>query len=450
MKAGRHGIGTQRNSDRRGLPRFLETQGYDVFEAETCHQAEAAFHTSRPDVAIIDYKLEDGNAIELLPRLKEIDPGVPLLVLTAYGSIDLAVQAVKEGAEQFLTKPIALPALLVILQRLLENRRMRRKQQVGTTRDNRNRVDPFLGVSPAIRDLAEQARKVLATGSPILIQGESGTGKGILAAWLHRNGPRADEPFVDLNCAGLSREFLETELFGHEKGAFTGAVASKPGLLEVAQGGVVFLDEIGDVDPQVQPKLLKVLEEKRFRRLGDVRDREVDITLIAATHQNLGALVKEGKFRSDLWFRISTIPLAVPALRERGDDIAMLANMLLAKFATDLGHSGLKLAGDAVQAMQDYEWPGNIRELRNVLERAVLLCEKNIISRRDLRFDAISTPEVSRGDSNLTLEEVERQHIERILREEQGKVEHPAKRLGIPRSSLYQKIKTHGIVVAKF
>jgi len=214
--------------------------------------------------------LPDGNALDLLARLKETDPTVPLLILTGHGSIELAVRAVKEGAEQFLTKPIELPALDAILRRSLENKRIRQKQLVGKAREARSAIDPFLGESAAIRELKAQAHKVLATESPILIQGETGTGKGMLAAWLHANGPRADEPFVDLNCAGLAREFLETELFGHEKGAFTGAVASKIGLFEVAQHGTVFLDEIGDVDPQVQPKLLKVLEEKRFRRLGNV------------------------------------------------------------------------------------------------------------------------------------------------------------------------------------
>jgi DNA-binding NtrC family response regulator len=436
-------------SIRFGLRDFLEAQGYDVSEAESCAQAQDLFRASRPDAAIIDYRLNDGNAIDLLAHLKEIDPTVPLIVLTAHGSIDLAVQAVKEGAEHFLTKPIELPALLVILQRLLENRRIRRKQLAGSTRESRERVDPFFGSSKAVRDLAEQAKKILATESPILIQGETGTGKSVLAAWLHRHGPRGDEAFVDLNCAGLAREFLESELFGHEKGAFTGAVASKPGLLEVAHGGTVFLDEIGDLDPQVQPKLLKVLEEKRFRRMGEVRDREVDIALIAATHQDLGALVKEGKFRSDLYFRVSTIPLTVPALRERKEDIAMLANALLARFAADRGRAELKLAADAEEALRDYRWPGNIRELRNVLERAVLLSEGNTITRRQLRFDALAAAQPGGDESHLTLQELERRHIERVLQAEQGKVEQAAKRLGIPRSSLYQKIRILGIVVGK-
>jgi DNA-binding NtrC family response regulator len=432
-----------------GIRDFLETQGYKVDEAESCQGAQEAFRAFRPDAAIVDYALPDGNALDLLSHLKCIDPGVPLIILTGHGSIDLAVRAIKEGAEQFLTKPVELPALLVVLQRLLEEQRTRQKQLASKSRQARKVVDPFLGVSLAIRQLAEQAKKVLSTESPILIQGETGTGKGVLAKWLYNYGPRAEEAYVDLNCAGLSREFLETELFGHEKGAFTGAVNSKTGLLEVAHRGIVFLDEIGDMDPQIQPKLLKVLEEKRFRRLGEVRDRQVDIHLIAATHQDLGFLVQEKKFRSDLYFRISTIPLLVPPLRERVEDILLLAQHLLERCAADLGRGDVRLAPDAEEALRRHPWPGNIRELRNVLERAVLLSDRHILSRTDLRFDNPSSAEASANDTHLSLQELERRHIERVLREERSHVESAAKRLGIPRSTLYQKIKQHQIVLSK-
>jgi DNA-binding NtrC family response regulator len=281
----------------------------------------------------------------------------------------------------------------------------------------------------------------------------------VLARWLHRNGPRADEAFVDMNCAGLSREFLETELFGHEKGAYTGAVVAKQGLLEVAHRGVVFLDEIGDLDPQVQPKLLKVLEEKRFRRLGDVRDRQVDVQLVAASHQSLPQLVQEKRFRSDLYFRISTIPLRVPALRERAEDIPVLARQLLGVLANDLGRRGLRLSADAERALTSYSWPGNVRELRNVLERAALLCGRDVLEASDLRFESTGALQ-PRGESlvatdtdgsggQLTLEGLERIHIERVLRELGGRVTEAAQRLGIPRSTLYQKIKRYGIALPR-
>ena len=432
-----------------GIRDFLEQHGYEIDEAESCEDAQHLFRTSRPDIVIADYMLPDGTALDLLPRLKEIDSGIPLLVLTAHGSIDLAVRAIKEGAEQFLTKPLELPTLLVILQRLLQKQRNHNKQLASKSRQVRQAINPFIGTSPAIRALADQAKKILSTESPVLILGETGTGKGVLARWLHDNSPRAEEAFVDLNCAGLSRELLETELFGHEKGAFTSAIASKQGLFEVAHRGTIFLDEVGDVDLQIQPKLLKVLEEKRFRRVGDVRDRQVDVRLIAATHQDIGQLVRDKRFRDDLYFRISTIPLSFPALRERIEDIPTMAQYLLDKVAADLGRGELQLDQSSIEALQAYSWPGNIRELRNVIERAVLLSDQKNITLKDLHFDGhaqVGTPFL---DTRLTLVELEKQHIERVLNEERGRVEKAAKRLGIPRSSLYQKIKKHQIVTSK-
>ena len=432
-----------------GIRDFLEQHGYEIEEADSCQDAQHLFRTSRPDIVIADYMLPDGTALDLLPRLREIDANTPLLVLTAHGSIDLAVRAIKEGAEQFLTKPLELPTLLVILQRLLQKQRNYHKQLASKSRQVRQAIDPFIGKSPAIRSLADQARKILSTESPVLILGETGTGKGVLARWLHENSPRADEAFVDLNCAGLSRELLETELFGHEKGAFTSATASKQGLFEVAHRGTIFLDEVGDVDLQIQPKLLKVLEEKRFRRLGDVRDRQVDVRLIAATHQDIGQLVREKRFRDDLYFRISTIPLSFPSLRERIEDIPTLAQYLLDKVAADLGRGELHLDQSCIEALQAYTWPGNIRELRNVIERAVLLSDQKHITLNDLHFDGHTQVGAPFLDSRLTLLELEKQHIERVLQEERGRVEIAAKRLGIPRSSLYQKIKKYQIPVSK-
>jgi DNA-binding NtrC family response regulator len=432
-----------------GIRDFLEQHGYEIEEAESCEDAQHIFRTSRPDIVIADYMMPDGTALDLLPRLKEIDASIPLLVLTAHGSIDLAVRAIKEGAEQFLTKPLELPTLLIILQRLLQKQRNHHKQLASKSRQVRQAIDPFIGTSAAIRALRDQAHKILSTESPVLVLGETGSGKGVLARWLHENSPRADEAFVDLNCAGLSRELLETELFGHEKGAFTSATATKQGLFEVAHRGTIFLDEVGDVDLQIQPKLLKVLEEKRFRRVGDVRDRQVDVRLIAATHQDMGQLVRERRFRDDLYFRISTIPLSFPALRERTEDIPTMAQYLLDKVSADLGRGELRLDENCIQALKAYSWPGNIRELRNVIERAVLLSDQKTITINDLHFDGHTQVGSSFLDSRLTLLELEKQHIERVLQEEHGRVEKAAKRLGIPRSSLYQKIKKHQIPMSK-
>lgn len=421
---------------------FLEAKGYRARLADSCEAAQQELRAAPADAAIVDYSLPDGNALELLPRLKALDPGLPVVILTGHGTIDLAVRAIKEGAEHFLTKPVELPALLVVLERVLENARNRQRQLAGRARERRKRPDPFIGTSQAIKRLRDEALRVRSSESPVLIKGETGIGKGVLAQWLHGEGPRGEEAFVDLNCAGLSKEFLETELFGHERGAFTGAALAKQGLLEVAHRGTVFLDEIGDMDPQVQPKLLKVLEEKRFRRLGDVRDRQVDIRLVAATHNDLAALVRQNRFRSDLYFRINTLPLVVPPLRERVEDVKALGEELLAVIAADLGRPELALSGDAAAALGSYPWPGNIRELRNVLERAALLCDGSVLTRRDLRFEASPVLAAVHGG---TLAEVERQHIEKTLREEGGRVEQAARRLGVPRSSLYQKLKKLGL-----
>lgn len=429
-------------SARAAVREYLEIQGYEVCEAETAAGAVEVFRQSRPDVVILDYRLPDGNALEILPRLRAIDSDVPVLILTGHGTIDLAVTAIQQGAEQFLTKPVQLSALHVLIQRAIDRHRQARRVAAGAIGTRRSAIDPFVGSSQVIADLKDEAGHILNSDSPILILGETGAGKGVLARWLHENGPRRDEAFVDLNCAGLSREFLESELFGHERGSFTGAIAAKKGLLEVADRGSVFLDEIGDVDRDLQPKLLKVLEEKRFRRLGDVKDRRVDIRLIAATHQDLARLVQEGNFRGDLYYRINAIPLTVPALRDRPEDIPILARLFLEGFARDSGCAAVELAPDALEALIHYAWPGNIRELRNVLERAVLLAGDGPLTPRDIPFNPLPKAEDGKESAgDLTLEEMERRYVEQVLREEKGRVRTAAQRLGIPLSSLYSKLK---------
>ncbi len=425
---------------------YLVSKTYDVLSCGTCAEAEALWRTGRPDVVVLDQNLPDGTALELIVRLRGFDPAVPIIVITAEASIDLAVQAVKLGADQFLTKPIELSALHLIVQRSVENHRVRQKQLAEKNRQSREKHDPFLGRSAAIRKLAEICSRIVTADSPVLVQGETGTGKGVLAHWLHEHSLRAAEPFVDLNCGGLSRELLESELFGYEKGAFTGAVQSKAGLLEIAHKGTVFLDEIGDVDLHLQPRLLKVLEEKQFRRLGDIRDRRVDVRLIAATHQDILRLIREKQFRSDLFFRVNTVSLTIPALRDRREDIPTLASYFLEHLPYFLGKGGRhELSAGASHSLQSYSWPGNIRELRNVLERAVLLSDNRVLRERDLHFDVPAEPLTTDSSVILTLEQMEREYIERALSIEGGKVEAAARRLGIGRSSLYSKIKQHGI-----
>ncbi len=309
-------------------------------------------------------------------------------------------------------------------------------------------LDPFVGSSRVIQRLRELAYKVAASDSPVLILGETGSGKGVLANWIHANSSRWHEKFLDLNCAGLDREFLETELFGHEKGAFTSAIAAKPGLLEVANHGTVFLDEIGDVDLQVQPKLLKVLESGLYRRLGEVHDRFADVRLISATHRDLGREVQEGRFRPDLFYRINIILLEAPALRNRPEDIPCLAANLLESMAPNRQKTAMELDRSAIDALQKYSWPGNVRELRNVLQRAVLIAESHVITRRELQFFSFQCEGLARPSpfaADLTLQQAERVHIETVLAQEFGSIQKAAKRLGIPRSSLYNKLSRFGI-----
>jgi DNA-binding NtrC family response regulator len=433
------------------LRRFLLGKGYGVLEADSLASLQGLLGRETVDAAIVDFSLPDGDGLDVLRSIKTLDPSVPVVLLTGNGTIDLAVKAIKDGAEQFFTKPVELPALLVVLERALENRRLRQVTLAGKSSQARKAVDPFFGESAVVRKLAADARRVVTATLPVLICGETGTGKGVLARWLHQNGPRADEPFVDINCAGLARELLETELFGHEKGAFTGAVAAKQGLLEIAHRGTLFLDEIGDVDLQVQAKLLKVVEDLRFRRLGDVRDRQVDVRLIAATHRDLGRLVAEHKFREDLYYRISTIPLTMPALRERGEDVVLLARRLLERIAADMGRPGVRLSAAAEQALLARSWPGNVRQLRNVLERAVLLSDRPTLEPADVedpRGSVVATAPPEAG-GRVTLAAAERRHIEAVLREERGAVASAAEVLGLSRSALYERIKKHGIVTAK-
>jgi DNA-binding NtrC family response regulator len=429
---------------REGVCGFLRERGYRVEEAEDCTQATNAFAKAPPDVALLDERLPDGRGVELLERLLALGPSVPIVMLTGHASIELAVRAIKLGADQFLTKPVDLEALCVVLERLIGSRRDRRKRLAGEHRAQRDSADPFIGTSGAIVRLREEAQQVLEAERPILIQGETGVGKSVLARWLHENGPRANEEFVDLNCASLSRELLESELFGHEQGAFTGAVRRKTGLLEVADRGTLFLDELGDMDITIQPRLLRVLEERRFRRLGDVRDIHVDVLLIAATHQDLAELIRERRFREDLYYRLSVMPLHIPALRERAEDIPELAGLLLRRFARERGRADVSLADDAVAALKAYPWPGNVRELRNVLERGLLVSREERIHAADLRLAAarFATPDPGEDE---TLAGLERRQIEAVLRGTGGNLKAAAIRLGISASSLYERIRRFGI-----
>ncbi len=404
----------------------LVARGFEVREAADGDAAESVMRAFAPDLVILDGHLARGGM--LVRSLQRIDTRATIVVMTS--DTDAAIDA-----DHTFAKPIEITALLNKVQKLLETQRTRRLAMAINVREQRHGIDPFTGTSAVIQELADQAHRVLDSHAPILIQGETGTGKGVLASWLHHHGPRAEEPLVDINCAGLSRELVESELFGHERGSFTGAVSTKLGLLDVAHRGTVFLDEIGEIDLLLQPRLLKVVEEKRFRRVGDVRDHVVDIRLLAATNRDLARRARAGTFRADLYYRISTIALTIPPLRQRREDIPLLARLIANGFGLDL-----EFAPDALRALQAYEWRGNVRELRNVIERAILLSNRAPrICEGDLRFE---TP-ASEEDDEIpgTLVDAERRHIERVLRHEQGSVERAAQRLGVSRSTLYQKLR---------
>ena len=429
---------------RHGIAAFLRANDMDVDEAETCLMATEKFRAGSHDVVVADYSLPDGTSLDLLPQFKRLSEDTPFIILTAHGSIDLAVRAIKEGAEQFLTKPVESKTLLVLVRRLLQQQRLRKRHEVAS-REQPGPMNPFQGTSALIRQLEEQARLMLEWDSPVLILGETGAGKGVLARWIHAQGPRREEAFVNLNCAGLTRELLESELFGHERGAFTGAVNAKQGMLEVGHRGIVFLDEIGDMDPAIQPKLLKALEEKTFRRLGDVRDRHVDIRLIASTNLALEEMVQAKRFRDDLYYRISTLTLRIPPLRERPEDISLLAATILRGVCTRMGRPDIQLGPKTVAVLQDYAWPGNIRELSNVLERAMVLQKGDRLEALDLGLEGRRTSLGSAETDMVTLKEMERLHIERVLQRCSGNVTDAAQVLGMARRTLYDRMKGLGI-----
>lgn len=430
------------------IRRFLEHRGYAVVEAASVEAATSWLRAQAPDIALVDHNLPDGDGLEVLRNLKRLAPGVPALMLTGHGSIELAVAAIKEGAHQFLTKPVKLDVLALMVERLLDSERALRANQGSRRARSQSNLDPFVGDSKLIVRLREQSLRVAHSRVPVLIEGETGTGKGVLARWLHDQGPRSEESAVELNCAGLSKELLESELFGHEKGAFTSAATAKAGLLEIAHRGTLFLDEIGDMSLEVQPRLLKVIEEQRFRRLGGVRERRVDVRLIAATHHDLATHAKEGRFRLDLLYRINAIRLVVPRLRDRGLDLIHLARTLIERLGPELDRPQASLSADAEAALMAHDWPGNVRELRNVLERALLFATSPRLEVGDLDI-ARPSNDRSSPPGAPTLKQSICQTIEGALAAHGHDVARAATQLDVSRSALYKMIRRHEIKLPK-
>jgi DNA-binding NtrC family response regulator len=421
---------------------FLRAGGFDVTTCESIADARGLLERERFDAALVDHFLPDGTALDLIKQLQATASPTPLIILTGQASVDLAVRAMQEGADHFLTKPCDLPSLQAIITKTIEQSRDTRVATARRRSESRFSVDPFAVGGKQMQALHRDAERVAASDAPILIQGETGSGKGMLARWLHEASRRANEPFIDINCAGLMPDLLEAELFGYERGAFTGAATSKMGLIEAADRGTMFLDEIGDMPLIVQAKLLKVIEEKSFRRMGDVRQRRINVRFITATHHGIPQLVAAGQFRQDLYFRINTVTLRVPALRERAQDIPALATALLQQLASELRSPVPRLDADAERALQQYPWPGNVRELRNVLERALLLApHPRRLAQTDLRLpeDVAALPAPAADD--VSLQAVQWRHIQHVLTQEGGSVTKAARKLGVPRSSLYEMLR---------
>ena len=367
------------------LRHALEAHGHAVVEARDEPEAVQQLRQARPVVVLTDLKLPVGDGFGVLRAAKELDPELQVVVMTAYGSIQDAVTAMKEGAMDFLAKPIDPDHLLLMVERAIAQRRILTeyillKEELA----DRRGAPRIIGEDPKLRQVSQQLHRAAATDATVLLEGESGTGKELFARALHVLSPRNDGPFVAINCAAIPETLLETELFGYEKGAFTGAAARKPGRFELAHRGTLFLDEIGDLPLALQAKILRALEEKQFERVGGTQSLHVDVRVVAATNRELKQRVAERQFREDLYFRLSVFPIQIPPLRERTDDILILARHFVEKFCRDLNKKELTLAPAAIDELQAYPWPGNVRELQNCIERAVILTEGDAIHARHL------------------------------------------------------------------
>jgi two-component system, NtrC family, response regulator AtoC len=436
----------------RSIKVFLNESGYQAEVAGTAEQALEMMERMRPDVIFLDVRLPGMSGIELLQRIREFDPAVPVVIMTAFGTIEGAVDAVKRGAFDYLKKPVDLDELKLLADRARQHALMR--QELSYYRGRTTREAPFAGIvggSPVMRAVLDRSRQVAGLDDvpPILITGETGTGKGLVARSIHASGPRASKPFIEVNCTALPATLMEAELFGHERGAFTDAKESKIGLFEAAEGGFLFLDEIGDVELSLQGKLLRAIEERVVRRVGGVRDRKVDVRIISATNRDLERESQQGRFRKDLYFRLAVILLRLPALRERGEDVLLLAEEFLRRFSVKYGRDVQRIEAPARDALLAYSWPGNVRELSHVIERAVLWSQGQALSAEHL---SLIEPEPSRPTGSdlppagVDLAQWERSVIEQALREAGGNQTKAAHRLGISRDTLRYRIKKFGIV----
>lgn len=421
------------------LHRNLTVAGYKVFTALGVPQALEILGETGLDLVITDLKMPKVGGLDLVRHIRENFKNTDVMMITGYPSIEGAVEAVKTGAQEFLSKPFTDSELLSAVQRVLNKAKLRKTSNNLPSRAGTEHTG-LIGTSESISKVLAAISKVASTSATVLITGESGTGKELAARAIHYNGPRSSAPFIAVNCGGIPEGLLESELFGHVKGAFTGAIESRAGFFHSADGGTIFLDEVSDMSMSMQVKLLRVLQDKEVCMVGSSRSRKVDVRVLAATNKDLSGLVKKGLFREDLFYRLNVITIFMPPLRERGDDILLLARHFIARFSTEISKAPPRLSDEAIQSLCNYDWPGNVRELENVMQRLVIMTDGDIIDVSDLpylmRFSALRKIGFTRP-----LAEVEREYINNVLASAGGNITKAAEILGIDRKTLREKLK---------
>jgi two-component system nitrogen regulation response regulator NtrX len=437
-------------SIRRSLGGILSDEGFDAAEAPDGEAALAQLREGTPDLVLLDIAMPGRDGVQILEEMQRSWPGLPVVMMSGHGTIETAVRATQLGAFDFLEKPLSVEKLLLTIRHALDRASLERENR--RLRAEAVRAHEILGDSALVQKLKEQIRVAAPTNGWVLITGENGTGKELVAKQVHVQSKRADQPFVEVNCAAIPEELIESELFGHEKGAFTGAIAQKRGKFELADQGTIFLDEIADMSLRTQAKILRILQEHKFERVGGTETIEVDVRVIAATNKSLEKAIAEGSFREDLFYRLNVIPFHVPPLRERREDIPVLAAAFVGEFCSESGAAAKALTPRAVNALQAYHWPGNVRELRNLMERLVLLTAGPKLRPEDLP-EEVRTGVRSEDTDGASLEAArrafERDFITERLRENGWNISRTAEAIGIARESLSRKLRAFGIRVPR-